>query len=86
MKKLLVVLGIFGFVLAACTPSEGNDANDYEGISGGPALIDPSELRIQVVTTFSILTDMVQTVGGDLVDIYTITPIGEDPHDHEVLP
>lgn len=41
---------------------------------------------IQVVTTFSILADMINEVAGGLADIYTIVPIGNDPHEHEVLP
>lgn len=41
---------------------------------------------IQVVATFSIISDMVTVVGGDLVEVVTLVPIGEDPHEHEVLP
>lgn len=97
MKKALSA-SLFALFLAACgaadtpapaapapaepqqeqtTAAEANDtelvATDFEDV-------------IQVVATFSILTDMIYQVGRDLVDIYTIVPIGEEPEEHELLP
>lgn len=42
--------------------------------------------KIQIVTTFTILTDIVQEVGGDKVEVYNLVPIGTDPHDYDPLP
>ena len=91
MKKFLVGLGmitVMSFVLIGC----GSDDNGYEeevpviedSIVEEPA-VEASEL-IQVVATFSIISDMVEQVGGYLVEVTTLVPIGEDPHEHEVLP
>lgn len=41
---------------------------------------------LQVVTSFSILTDMVQTIGQDRVEVHNLVPIGTDPHEYEPLP
>ncbi|MBO0477520.1 metal ABC transporter substrate-binding protein [Vagococcus sp. DIV0080] len=42
--------------------------------------------RLQVVTTNSILENMVEEVGKDKVSIHSIVPRGKDPHEHEPLP
>lgn len=36
--------------------------------------------KLQVVTTFSILQDFVQQVGGDAVSVQALVPLGADPH------
>jgi iron/zinc/copper transport system substrate-binding protein len=76
MKKLFyILLAIPLFV--ACTNQDqevNNQTSEY------------SSERIRVVTTFSILYDMVYQVAGDLVEIYNIIPIGEEPEEHDILP
>lgn len=42
--------------------------------------------KIKVVTTFTIIEDMVSEIGGDLVDVYNLVPTGTDPHEYEPLP
>lgn len=96
MKKLLMSLGLvlmMVFVLVGCGSADDvTDDNDgYQGIENGSAEIREDEVgevteMIQVVATFSIIADMVEQVGGDLVEVTTLVPIGEDPHEHEVLP
>ncbi|WP_436956935.1 manganese ABC transporter substrate-binding lipoprotein MntC [Staphylococcus sp. AS1337] len=73
MKKLLSLALIFLLFLAAC----GNDKND----SGSN-----SNEKLKVVTTNSILYDMVKNAGGKNVEIHSIVPIGQDPHEYEVKP
>lgn len=73
MKKLLTITMILLLFLSAC--SKGNNDSNSQ-----------SHEKIKVVTTNSILYDMVKNVGGDNVDIHSIVPIGQDPHEYEVKP
>ena len=62
------------FILTACNGNEQtNDDN-------------ASEKPLQVITTFTLLEDMVKQIGGDRVEIHNLVPIGTDPHEYEPLP
>jgi zinc/manganese transport system substrate-binding protein/manganese/iron transport system substrate-binding protein len=65
-------------VLAAC-----NDARPSAPGSAGPAP-DPDALR--VVTTTTVLADIVRSVGGTRVDVRSIVPAGVGPEDYEAKP
>lgn len=75
MKKfsLMMVLIAGLFAVSAC----GN---------GEKAESDKKEEKLQVVATNSIIGDMVENIGGDLVDLHNIVPVGTDPHEYEPLP
>jgi ABC-type Zn uptake system ZnuABC Zn-binding protein ZnuA len=70
------------FILAGCVgnkeeskaPEENTGKN--EGGNG----------KLQVVTTYSIIYDIVKNVGGDRVEIHSLAPIGSNPHEYEPLP
>ncbi|MBO0423440.1 manganese ABC transporter substrate-binding protein [Enterococcus plantarum] len=71
-KKILFITALAGlFLLVACQP---NSANTSE------------KEKINVVATNSILADMVENVGEDLVNLHSIVPVGTDPHEYEPLP
>lgn len=71
-KKLLFITALAGvFFLAACQ-SNTSDSADKE--------------KLDVVATNSIIADMVENVGGDLVNLHSIVPVGTDPHEYEPLP
>src|SRR5699024_5916846 len=63
---------IIALFLVAC----GNDEDDT---------IENEEGVLNVVSTFSILSDMVEEIGGDYVHVHNLVPIGTDPHDYEPL-
>lgn len=65
-------------ILAAC--GGNNDTTGDNEPSG--ASDDP----LQVVTTFTLLEDMVTQIGGDRVEVHNLVPIGTDPHEYEALP
>nr|WP_319003687.1 zinc ABC transporter substrate-binding protein [Sutcliffiella horikoshii] len=75
LKKLSVFLvSLFAIMaLTACNGEKANGNGDSEG-------------KVQVVTTYSIVYDIVKNVGGDLVDIHSLAPIGSNPHEYDPLP
>ncbi len=42
--------------------------------------------NLQVATSFPILADIVQNVAGDGVDVWSVIPMGGDPHTYQTLP
>ncbi|MBX0359493.1 metal ABC transporter substrate-binding protein [Halobacillus sp. Nhm2S1] len=74
-KFLLLAATLFSLLLlAACGGEEANGNTDQE------------DGKVQVVTTYSIVYDIVKNVGGDLVDIHSLAPIGSNPHEYDPLP
>ncbi|WP_317978288.1 metal ABC transporter substrate-binding protein [Niallia endozanthoxylica] len=64
------------FLLAACSGKTERSSSSTNG----------KEQKIQVVTTYSIVYDIVKNVGGDLVEIHSLAPIGSNPHEYDPLP
>lgn len=77
MKKLLVaalvVLGIAG-----CATGKENSSQTTSATA--------ESKKLQVVTTNSIIYDMTKNIAGDLVNLHSIVPVGQDPHEYEALP
>lgn len=67
-------------VLAAC------GSNDDEQGATEDKQDEGNSEKIQAVTSFTIIEDMVNEIGGDLVDVYNLVPTGTDPHEYEPLP
>lgn len=63
---------ITGIVLAACGTDDKKEKSDGE--------------KVKIVATFSIIEDLIKEVGGDLVEVHSMVPIGTDPHEYEPLP
>lgn len=42
--------------------------------------------KIYVMSSFSIITDMVKEIGKDSVEVHNLVPIGTDPHDYDPVP
>ncbi|EME8213744.1 zinc ABC transporter substrate-binding protein, partial [Enterococcus faecium] len=70
VTMVLVVAGIISFVN---NQSEGTNKAEEKG-------------KISVVTTNSILEDMVKNVAKDRVNLYSIVQRGVDPHEYEPRP
>lgn len=74
--RIFLFLNLFLFLfLAGCgsNPNENSSASENES-------------TIQVVTTYSIIYDIVRNVGGDRVEIHSLAPIGSNPHEYDPLP
>lgn len=71
MKKIgISLLLAFTLLLGACSPKEHDKVNE----------------KIQIVSSFTIITDMAKEIGGDLVNVHNLVPTGTDPHEYEPMP
>src|SRR5690625_5549618 len=75
--RIIKVLAItaMGFLFVAC--GNGEDTSTGEG---------DTENTLNVVSSFSILTDMIEEIGGEYVGVHNLVPIGTDPLEYEPLP
>jgi manganese/zinc/iron transport system substrate-binding protein len=68
MKKIILVILILTFLLAAC--GTGNSASD----------VPLTDRKINVVTTTGMIGDIVVNVGGERVNVVSLMGPGVDPH------
>lgn len=92
--KAIIVASFAIVLLAACGGNDvppNTDQNVGNNTEETPESIKNSEGadsgdKLQVVSSFTIITDMVREVGGDKVDVHNLVPTGTDPHEYEPLP
>lgn len=74
MKKtvLLIAVSAVLLIMSACGNNDSNkeSAND----------------KLQVVASFTIISDMVREIGGEKVEVHNLVPTGTDPHEYDPLP
>jgi ABC-type Zn uptake system ZnuABC Zn-binding protein ZnuA len=71
--KLVLISIMAIFLTAGCSKEEQSSPEAKEG-------------KLQVVTTYSILYDIVKNVGGEQVEIHSLAPVGSNPHEYDPLP
>ena len=81
---MAVALGIaFLFAVGACSDDNGVE-KPQSTLSGSGAKQAPKETpaapKVSVVTTTNIVADWVENVGGDNIDVFSLVPVGADPH------
>jgi ABC-type Zn uptake system ZnuABC Zn-binding protein ZnuA len=81
----LIALAILSaLTFAACrAPSTTLHSDELPAFS--PVVLGPGE-RLKVVATTSIVSDVVQNVGGERIALTTLMPLGADPHAFEPTP
>ena len=63
------------FAAAACSDDKGG-----EELQPTPLQEMPTTPPVSVVTTTNIVADWVENVGGDNIDVFSLVPVGADPH------
>lgn len=93
-RNACLVAMVAALLLAAsgCRPMGGavpQEADHEHRVDEMPALA-PATLaageKLQVVATTSIVADVVRNVGGDLIELRVLIPLGNDPHAFEPTP
>jgi manganese transport system substrate-binding protein len=74
----LFITSLFAIaILAGCSESKETVIEEGE---------EHKDNKLQVVTTYSILYDIVKNIGGDQIEIHSLAPVGSNPHEYDPLP
>ena len=83
----IVVLAIaLPFAVAACSDDSGSEpstaASGSETKQTPPTAVPQGTEtpKVSIVTTTNIMADWISNVGGDSVDVFSLVPVGADPH------
>jgi ABC-type Zn uptake system ZnuABC Zn-binding protein ZnuA len=87
VPRLLTLAILLLFAASSCQAPvrEQEQGNAEEMPSLAPVALAEGE-RLRPVATTNIVADVVQNVGGDLIDLTTLMPWGTDPHAFEPTP
>ena len=88
LRLLAAVLGIaLLFAMTACADDtsieEPQATPSGSGTTRAPTpepTATPVPPKVSVVTTTNIMADWVENVGGDNIDVFSLVPVGADPH------
>ncbi len=86
---IFLMLIIYGFALAGCSNHAVNQSGTVESMVTRIDDVSPLDLRderLRIVVTTNILSDVVQNVGGEAIEIVTLIPPGADPHTFQPSP
>ncbi|MFD1362523.1 metal ABC transporter substrate-binding protein [Lentibacillus salinarum] len=76
MRKIVFIILVLTFVVLAGCSEENQAKSDAEG----------GDESLDIVTTYSIVYDIVKNVAGEHADVQNLAPIGSDPHQYDPLP
>ena len=79
MHKRLMLAALL-LILAACGSETTTPAATQSGAAAG------ASGQVRVVTTMSILADVIRQVGGERVSVENIIPLGAGPEDYQATP
>lgn len=66
-------------------PTAGDEHTDVTTSELAAVSLEPGE-KLKVMATNSIVANMVKNVGGDLIDLSYLLPVGSDPHSFQATP
>lgn len=72
-KKAAIAVVLVVFLLLTACGQGGSSPSDTDG-------------ALKVVTSFTIIADLVREIGGEDVVVHNLVPTGTDPHEYEPLP
>jgi manganese/iron transport system substrate-binding protein len=72
-RKIFILSLVFVLSLTACAQAT-------------PQPVEPEQSKLAVVATTSIVADIVRQVGGELVEVTILLPLGADPHAYDPAP
>lgn len=82
LAVLLILLAAF----SGCATTPSTEDVEHEGMPDLSAVSLAEGERLRVVATTSIVYDVVANVGGELIDLTMLIPLGTDPHGFEPRP
>lgn len=78
---------LLGFWLSGCSPTPTSEQSQVMASPEATNVVNPTKKDKKVVlTTFTVLADMVRNVAGDKVTVESITKHGAEIHGYEVTP
>lgn len=81
--KILAFLSLILILLSGCGNNSGKDESSG---SGQDSVSENNEGKLKVVSSFTIISDMIRQIGKEHVDVHNLVPTGTDPHEYEPLP
>ncbi|HLR21614.1 MAG TPA: zinc ABC transporter substrate-binding protein [Tissierellaceae bacterium] len=74
-KTTISLLLVFTLLLSSCGTDNSKTEDNVTG-----------EDKLKIVSSFTIISNMTEQIGGDLVEVYNLVPTGTDPHEYEPMP
>ncbi|MCP4537138.1 MAG: zinc ABC transporter solute-binding protein, partial [Chloroflexi bacterium] len=86
ISTTVAIASILLFTINNCRPTTPATEEHSDALPPLSAVTLSAGEKLQIVATTSIVADVVHNVGGDLIDLTALMPVGTDPHAFEPTP